>query len=340
MIKHSDITVAVCTYNGAERITPCLTALKEQEVGFSILVVDDGSTDSTVATVRQALENLDLECHILELPENVGIWSARQAAVDACQTAVIAFIDDDCRPAASWSRALVTAWQSSPDDTHLIGGPTKAWMPHSRNARYNDVFNTILPLDRRFGEEIGFLTRVRLYLAPPRVESKSVVSYLAAANLSARVASIRAVGGFPDIRGAGEDTYLCKTIRHSYGPEAVWSFPEILVEHDYGSSLTGTWRRSRFYGRGAAQRWVDRGGLPSVRPGPVFLLAIALVLGLVVSPWMALVTLLTGPYVLWLPSTLKHTRRFADWLSFPFFRFLDEGLQVFGFVAIGWRRFF
>lgn len=339
MIKHSDITVAVCTYNGARRITPCLVALSQQGIDFSVLVVDDGSTDATVATVRQTLEQLNLRCQILELPENVGIWMARQAAIDACQTDIIAFIDDDCRPTASWSQELLDAWQYAKDSTHLIGGPTTAWMPHSRNARYNDVFNTILPLDRRFGEDIGFLDRVLLYVAPPRVESRKVVSYLAAANLSARVSSIKAVGGFPAIRGAGEDTYLCDAIRRTYGPESIWSFPLVLVEHDYGDKLSGTWRRSMFYGRGAAQRWIDKGGIPSVRPGPPFLLGLAILLGLLITPWMALVSLLVGPYIFWLPSTLKRARRAADRLSFPMFRFFDESLQVLGFASVLWRRF-
>ncbi len=340
MIKDSDITVAVCTYNGAQRITPCLVALNQQGVDFSVLVVDDGSTDATVATVHRSLEQLHLRCQILALPENVGIWRARQAAIDACQTDIIAFIDDDCRPTASWSKELLGAWQSAKESTHLIGGPTTAWMPHSRNARYNDVFNTILPLDRRFGEDIGFLTRVRLYVAPPRVESGTVVSYLAAANLSARVSSIKAVGGFPAIRGAGEDSYLCDAIRHTYGPESIWSFPLVLVEHDYGDKLSGTWRRSRFYGRGAAQRWIDKGGIPSVRPGPPFLLGLAILLGILTSPWMTLVALLMGPYLFWLPSTLKRARRTADMLSFPMLRFLDESLQVLGFASVLWRRFF
>jgi glycosyltransferase involved in cell wall biosynthesis len=340
MIKHADITVAVCTYNGARRITPCLAALNQQGVDFSVLVVDDGSTDATVATVRQKLEQLNLRCQILELPENVGIWMARQAAIDACQTDIIAFIDDDCRPTASWSEELLDAWQSADDTTHLIGGPTTAWLPHSRNARYNDVFNTILPLDRRFGEDIGLLTRVLLYVASPRVASKTVVSYLAAANLSARVSSIKTVGGFPANHGAGEDTYLCDAIRHTYGPHSIWSFPQILVEHDYGDKLGGTWRRSRFYGRGAAQRWIDKGGIPSVRPGPPFLLGLAILAGLLTSPWIAIVTLLTGSYLFWLPPTLKRTRRVSDWLSFPLLRFGDESLQVFGFAAELWHRFF
>ncbi|NBV25941.1 MAG: glycosyltransferase family 2 protein, partial [Actinobacteria bacterium] len=117
MIKHSDITVAVCTFNGAQRITPCLVALNQQGVNFSVLVVDDGSTDATVATIRQTLEQLNLRCQILELPENVGIWMARQAAIDACQTEIIAFIDDDCRPTAGWSKELLSAWQAAKDST-------------------------------------------------------------------------------------------------------------------------------------------------------------------------------------------------------------------------------
>jgi glycosyltransferase involved in cell wall biosynthesis len=340
MIKHSDITVAICTFNGAQRITECLIALSQQSDDFSILVVDDGSTDGTVATVRQALEQLDLICQVVELPENVGIWAARQAAVDACQTDIIAFIDDDCRPTAAWAHELLEAWQSADATTHLIGGPTTAWRPTSRNARYNDVFNTILPLDRRFGQDIGLLTRVLLYIAPPRVESMEVVSYLAAANLSARVASIKAVGGFPAIRGAGEDTYLCDTIRRTYGPESIWSVPQLLVEHDYGDKLRGTWRRSKLYGRGAAQKWIDKGGIPSLRPGPPFLLGVVILLGLLTSPWIALGTLLVTPYLFWLPSTLKRTHHLTDWLTFPMFRFADESLQVVGFASVAWRKFF
>ena len=338
VVVGSHITVAICTYNGAERIIPCLQALHHQEIQFPVLLVDDGSTDGTLDVVRRGLDELTIHCDVLALGRNVGIWQARQSAIDACLSTFIVFIDDDCRPVAGWSRALLAAWNSSSSATHLVGGPTQSWRPLSLNSRYNDVFNTILPLDRRFGEPLSLISRLKLYALAPRVRAECVVSFLPGANLSARIESVRAIGGFPEMRGAGEDIFLCDAIRKTFGAESIWSFPDVLVEHDYGSHLSNTLKRSFYYGRAAGRRWLTHGGIPSVRPGPLLLSGVALTIWATFPTFFSLLSVPTGIYMLWLPQTWRETRKWRDRALFPLIRCVDESSQVISFVFTALRR--
>ncbi len=91
----SVLTVAICTYNGANRITVAFDGLRKQllgDISFEILVIDNGSNDDLkgVVAAQTGLPTLRL---IRE--DRLGLSHARMAAVRACQTPFLAFVDDD-----------------------------------------------------------------------------------------------------------------------------------------------------------------------------------------------------------------------------------------------------
>lgn len=105
-------SIVVPVYNGRGVIERCLDALARQtglppEL-FEIIVVDDGSTDTTAAQVRGWFERHPaLTCRLVQQP-NGGPAVARNHGVEVARGDIILFTDADCAPTAHWMRALLT----------------------------------------------------------------------------------------------------------------------------------------------------------------------------------------------------------------------------------------
>ena len=99
-----DITIAIPTYNGAERLPKLLEHLRIQTqtepIRWEILVVDNNSQDHTAAVVqdyaRQWLPNVPLR---YAFEPRQGAAFARQTAVKSAAGELIGFLDDDNLPA-------------------------------------------------------------------------------------------------------------------------------------------------------------------------------------------------------------------------------------------------
>jgi glycosyltransferase involved in cell wall biosynthesis len=116
------LTVAVCTYNRANRLPSLIEALRSQEcpVPFEIIIIDNNSTDETETVVRR---HADSEGEPLRyVKENrQGIVHARNRAIECSRDSqFLAFIDDDELPGPFWMRAAVDALESEGAD--CVGG--------------------------------------------------------------------------------------------------------------------------------------------------------------------------------------------------------------------------
>ncbi len=88
------LSVVVCVYNEEENISPLVQQIRDalKDFDYEIIYVDDGSTDNTVAEVRQVLDN---DMKLIELQKNYGQSSALAAGIDAAQGEYIVTIDGD-----------------------------------------------------------------------------------------------------------------------------------------------------------------------------------------------------------------------------------------------------
>lgn len=105
-----DITVAICTYNGAEEVAMVLDHLREQEdvedVQWEVLVVDNNSTDATEAIVREQQQEWMCDAELRYRFEGTqGKSHAMQTAVEEAHGTCVAFMDDDNLPAPDWVAA-------------------------------------------------------------------------------------------------------------------------------------------------------------------------------------------------------------------------------------------
>jgi glycosyltransferase involved in cell wall biosynthesis len=87
------LSVVIPTYNRQPILEKCLTALEQQTTiaPYEIVVVDDGSTDGTVAW----LQNANLPYVRLLQQQHQGAAAARNLGVQSAQGKIIIFIDSD-----------------------------------------------------------------------------------------------------------------------------------------------------------------------------------------------------------------------------------------------------
>ncbi|WP_008317962.1 hormogonium polysaccharide biosynthesis glycosyltransferase HpsE [Leptolyngbya sp. PCC 6406] len=113
-----DFTVAICTYNGAERLPDVLDCLVEQgpieDCNWEVIVVDNNSTDATpqvVQTYQKKYPHLGLR-YTSESRQGAGY--ARHTAIREAHSSLVGFLDDDNLPESNWIQASYYFAQEHP----------------------------------------------------------------------------------------------------------------------------------------------------------------------------------------------------------------------------------
>lgn len=96
-----DLSIIICTYNGADRIFKTLEGIAGLQIPKSILsleliIVDNGSTDSTRETITDFLKKNQLvfSCRLVSEPKK-GLLYARMKGIQESRFSWILFCDDD-----------------------------------------------------------------------------------------------------------------------------------------------------------------------------------------------------------------------------------------------------
>ncbi|MDR2919735.1 MAG: glycosyltransferase family 2 protein [Tannerella sp.] len=95
----SEITIAVCVYNGEKYIKETLSRIIAQSFqSFDLLIVNDCSTDATLQIINDFFTENLREYRLINLEKNKGIANARQTALERAETRYLLFVDADDLP--------------------------------------------------------------------------------------------------------------------------------------------------------------------------------------------------------------------------------------------------
>jgi glycosyltransferase involved in cell wall biosynthesis len=93
------LSVVIPMYNEQESVAPLLArvheALADYRYPWELVVVDDGSSDDTVARLRDEIARHGKHVRVVQLQRNFGQTAAMQAGIDAARGDVIATLDGD-----------------------------------------------------------------------------------------------------------------------------------------------------------------------------------------------------------------------------------------------------
>lgn len=90
------VSVVIPLFNKQDSIADTIASvLRQSRAPDEIVILDDGSTDSSVARAREALKTAEgIPFHLLSQP-NAGVSAARNAGANASRSRFIAFLDGD-----------------------------------------------------------------------------------------------------------------------------------------------------------------------------------------------------------------------------------------------------
>lgn len=317
------VTVVVCSLNGEATLGRTLEALAAQTASdvMDVLVVDDGSSDDTAAVASRH------GARVVQHDENRGLAAARNTGWRAAGTPLVAFTDDDCRPAPDWLEQMVEGLGRHAGAV-AVGGTVRGSGDSTFMLRYLQRSNPLAPLEASLLEDDGLVHRLALYLrrsASPEVhEGDRPVSSIVGASMLFTVSALERHDGFdPRFRFGGEEEDLCR--RMVRVGEQLMFLPDAVVDHDFEPGLGDTLRRSRAYGRGNARMFLKHPGLrPTVYPLPA---AVVALLAVAVGRRNAAAAVLAGvlPTVLfsrWIGEAVR--LRQPERLAYPYVQLAQE----------------
>ena len=163
-----------------------------------------------------------------------GPSPARNEGVCAASGDLIAFMDDDCRPARDWLRRLVESWRREP--TAAVGGYTVNALAGNRYARASQVIIDIGY--RQNGDE------------------PNAARFFTTNNMVLTREQFLAIGGFDETFWTSEDRDLADRWLERGWPMRYE--PEALIFHGHAMGLRGYVRQHFEYGRGSERFWRKR----------------------------------------------------------------------------------
>lgn len=173
---------------------------------FEVVVVDDGSTDETVARVEE-LRQHDPRVHLIQ-QENAGVAAARNAGIAASTATYVSFLDSDDLFMTSYLDSVGSTLDSNPK---LGIAFSDAWILDDKTRRiHRATLMTLHPPPKPLPEDPVDL--LRLLLRGNFIPSAA----------TARRAALDRVGGFNGMVTPAEDWELwLRVIAHGYGLAAV-----------------------------------------------------------------------------------------------------------------------
>ena len=103
------VSIVIVNFNGRELLEPCLGSVYAQAYHpIEVIVVDNGSTDDSVAYIRRAFP----EVRIVENSENLGFAGGNNRGVERAHGEYVALLNNDTVVEREWLVALMDRMQA------------------------------------------------------------------------------------------------------------------------------------------------------------------------------------------------------------------------------------
>lgn len=204
------ISVIIPVWNSPELLAKCLTALAAQSYPrdrFEVVVVDNGSTDSTADVARRYP-------FAAVLSEPVpGSYRARNRGLKSARGEYVAFTDADCIPDPEWLAAAAQAARRYPS-AGVLAGQVDLFRADSSGSAACEKYEYAFEFDQAKNVRHGVCVT---------------------ANWMSRRATLLQFDGFDESVKSGGDWHLCGRIRAAGHP--IVYVPEMRIAHPIRGSL-------------------------------------------------------------------------------------------------------
>ena len=215
-----NISLYVCAYNVEKTIEEVIIGiLNLQPKPEEIIIINDGSTDSTLKILDKYKDNI----RIINLSKNMGIGYGRNLAIRESKNNFVATLDSDVVPDKSWLSNMYNSMIKN--KSHLCGGLLLE--KYLKANRYN--YWRAIHIMHRFDEKT----------------ISDVKSFITGSNMLLNKNAWIKVGGYDEqFRSNGEDVHFCIKLRLagfkiSYDSEA---YCHHLQNDNLQSLLDRCWR--------------------------------------------------------------------------------------------------
>ncbi len=230
------ISVVIPAFNEEAHIEKCLHALTAQtfpKERFEVIVVDNGSTDSTVATANRFKTSLALR---VVSKAGCNISGVRNHGAALATGEVLAFLDADCIPRPTWL-----------EDSLALAPVNSIWGAHY-----------LVPVEATWVGKVWFDYQA--------TEQEGPASFIPGSNLFITQSDFEIMGGFAEFVETSEDVEIC--LRAKERGMQVIAYPALAVFHEgTPRTLRHFYRQNRWHGKHVLRIFMEN--LPSTRNLPL-----------------------------------------------------------------------
>ncbi|MBM3918116.1 MAG: glycosyltransferase family 2 protein [Sphingomonadales bacterium] len=224
-------SIVILNWNGRKHLQTCLPSVCATDYeDYSIWVADNGSTDDSVAWLREQMSDC---VQILELKDNTGYAGGYAKALQQIKADVYVLLNSDVEVTPSWLRPVMSAFA-----THQ---KLAAVQPHILDYRNRNMFEYA-------GAAGGYIDFLGYPFCAGRIfeqieddhgqyNSPKSVFWVSGACLFVRAGAYHQVGGLdPTFFAHMEEIDLCWRLQNA--GYQLWQMPESVVYHIGGGTLS------------------------------------------------------------------------------------------------------
>ncbi len=177
----SSVAVSIVTYNSDRYIARCLESVLQQDYPvLRIVVVDNASSDNTLAALRDFASNIA----VIRNSSNTGFAAAQNQAIAACKSDWVLTLNPDVRLTPSFISELVRSGEIMADVGTVCG--------------------KLLAMDADFGDSLRNPSSIRLESFSLAISATSIVAAAirTAVSMTLRNSSLERPAQRPSIAGA------------------------------------------------------------------------------------------------------------------------------------------